>query len=140
MGMYTHLSLNVNLQKDTPQEIIDTLLYLSYQTDICPINEKHKLYGIERIRMVMCGDSYSFDGNTHYDFRFGEISEEWELTISSNIKNYDETYQKFLEYIQPYITDDWQDKKFLGFMRYEEAQNPTLIYNTENGIEYIEVK
>lgn len=140
MGMYTHLILNANLKEDTPKEVIDTLLYLSYQTEACPIDEAHALYGIERIRMVMCGDSCSFDGDTHYSFHFDETAEEWAITINSSIKNYDEEYQKFLEYIQPYITDCWQDKKFLGFIRYEEDENPTLIYNTEKGIEYLEIK
>lgn len=138
MGMYTHLVLNANLKKDTPNEVIGTLLYLSDQTGVCPIVENHPLYGTERIRMVMCGDSCSFDGDTHYEFHFDEIQEEWALTINSNIKNYDEEYQKFLDYIQPYITDDW--RKFLGFIHHEEDENPTLIYNTKNGIEYKEVK
>lgn len=140
MGMYTHLVLNANLKEDTPKEVIDTLLYLSYQTEKCTIDEAHALYGAKHIRMVMCGDSYFFDGNTYFRFYFNKTVEEWALTINSNIKNYDEEYQKFLEYICPYITDDWRDKKFLGFIRYEEDEHPTLIYNTENGIEYRKVE
>lgn len=138
MGMYTHLVLNANLKEDTPKDVIGTLLYLSDKTEVCPIDENHPLYGVGRIRMVMCGDSCSFDGDTYYEFRFDEIQKEWSLTINSNIKNYDEEYQKFLDYIQPYITDDW--RKFLGFIHYEEEENPTLIYNTENGVEYKKVK
>lgn len=139
MGMYTHLVLNVNLIKDTPNDVVGTLLWLSYQTDICPIQEGHELYGLDRIGVVMCGDSGSFDGDTNYSFLFDEIKEEWAITINSNIKNYNMEYQKFLEYIQPYIIENYGDKKFLGFMRYEEWEEPTLIYNTKDGIEYREI-
>lgn len=139
MGMYTHFVLNANLIKDTPNDVIGTLLWLSYQTEICPIQKRHKLYGLERMGAVMCGDSCSFDGDTNYSFHFDEIQQEWAITINSNIKNYNMEYQKFLEYIQPYITDSYEGKKFLGFMRYEEREEPTLIYNTKNGIEYKEI-
>lgn len=140
MGMYTHLVLNVNLIKDTPNDVIGTLLWISGQTDICPIQKWHELYGLERIGEVMCGDSCSFDGDTNYSFIFNEIKEEWAITINSNIKNYNMEYQKFLEYIQPYIKENYGDKKFFGFMRYEEWEEPTLIYNTKDGIEYREIR
>ena len=45
--------------------------------------------------MSMCGESYSFDEDTHYEFRFNGTAEEWALTINSSIKNYDKEYQKF---------------------------------------------
>lgn len=141
MGMYTHFVINCNLKEDTPQEVIDTLLYLSSQSSYNPINESHELFMLENIGLVMSGYSSVFDGDGYYKFRYDEAREEWRLTINSNIKNYKKEYQKFLDYIQPCITmEGYQNKKFLGYMRDEETDKLTLIYNTKNGIRYKEVK
>lgn len=140
MGMYTHLVLNANLRKDTPNDILGMLMYLSYQTDICPISEDHDLYDIMKYRVVMRGDSRCFDGKSHFEFLYDNIQEEWMLTINSNIKNYDKEYERFLNCIHPYITEDILfEKKFLGFIHYEENENPKLIYNTKAGIEFVEI-
>lgn len=64
-------------------------------------------------------------GDTNTTFKFDSISKTWNLTVNANCKNYGNEYQKFLDYIQPYIDEEG----FLGFIRYEESENPTLIYN-----------
>lgn len=140
MGIYTHFVINVNLRKNTPQEVIDTLLYLSSQSLYNPINENHQLYymyGEEKL--IFTGHSGVFDGDSYCLFFFDEVQEEWKLTINSSMKNYDREYQKFLDYIQPYIAMEFEEhQKFLGFMRDETQDAPTLIYNTRNGIDYKE--
>jgi len=54
----------------------------------------------------------------------------WTLTGCSNLKNYDNEIFKLLEWLAPYIDTNG----FLGFKRYEEDYDPTLIYKWENGL------
>lgn len=141
MGNYTHFAINCNLKENTPQEVIDTLFYLTSQSSYNPINKNHELFMLENIGLVMCGYSNVFDGDGYCKFCFDEAVKEWRLTVNSNIKNYNKEYQKFFDYIQPYIMiEEDENRKFMGYMQYEEDENPTLIYITHNGIEYKEVK
>lgn len=131
MGMYTHLVLNVTFQKDTPKEMIDTIRYMIGDTEDKPPEQDHELFATNRWPICLHCDSAYFMGTTCSTFEKSIINE-WELTVNSNCKNYNQEYQKFLDYIQPYI----ENFEFLGFMRYEEYDHPTLIYNTYRGIEY----
>lgn len=82
-----------------------------------------------------------FDGDSYCLFLFDGIQEEWKLTINSDMKNYFTEYQKFLDYIHPYIAMEREEhQKFLGFMRDETQYIPTLIYYTQKGIRYKEVQ
>lgn len=129
MGMYTHLVLNVTLRSDTPQEVIDTINYMVGNTEVEPPKQVHELFETERWDFCLRCDSAYFMGETHSSFT--NHYDNWELTVNSNVKNYCHEYSKFLDYIQPYI----RFHEFLGFVRYEEDDNPTLIYNTKDGIE-----
>lgn len=75
--------------------------------------------------MVACCDSYYFDGSTNSEMVFDDISKTWKINIRANLKNYDSEIEEFLDWLEPYIgTED-----FIGYMRYEEWEDPTLIYN-----------
>lgn len=130
MGMYTHLVLNVTLKSDTPQEVIDTINYMVGNTEVEPPKQGHELFETDRWDFCLRCDSAYFMGRTNSTFT--KQYDDWELTVNSNVKNYCGEYEKFLDYIQPYI---WLNE-FLGFIRYEEDDHPTLIYNTKDGIEY----
>ena len=130
MGMYTHLVLNVTLTKDTPQEVIDTINYMVGNTEEKPPEQNHELFETDRWDFCLRCDSAYFMGQTNSIFT--KQYDDWELTVNSNVKNYCGEYEKFLDYIQPYI----RFNEFLGFIRYEEWDHPTLIYNTKDGIEH----
>lgn len=130
MGMYTHLVLNVTLKSDTPQEVIDTINYMVGNTEVNPPKQNHELFETDRWDFCLRCDSWYFMGETCSSF--SKDLDMWTLTVNSNVKNYCGEYEKFLDYIQPYI---WLNE-FLGFIRYEEEDHPTLIYNTKDGIEY----
>ena len=134
MGMYTHLVLNVTFKEDTPQEVIDTIRYMVGDTEVEPPKQDHKLFKCDRWSFCLRCDSAYFMGCTSTVFQneYGN----WYLTVNSNCKNYTSEYQKFLDYIRPYI----EYKEYLGFIRYEESDIPTLIYNTRHGIEYFRPK
>ena len=54
--------------------------------------------------------------------------------VHASCRNYDNEYQKFIDYIQPYI---WE-QGFIGCIRFEEDEMPTIIINDfRDGIYYV---
>ena len=58
------------------------------------------------------------------------------LNVRCDLKNYEDEIELFLKWIYNYATT----RGFVGYMRYEEDYNPTLIYFTDKGVEYREVE
>lgn len=131
MGMYTELNINVNFQSDTPDNIIDILKYML--GDISEVTTtSHPLFSTERWTLMLTCDSYYFDGVTHSSIVYDSISKEYALSVRSNFKNYNNELELFLDFIQPYLSTTG----FIGYHRYEEYEDPTLIYNDNDGINY----
>ena len=137
MGMYTELNIGVNLNKNTPDKVIKILNYMLEGNDdndeINGIN--HPLFSTDRWRWMLVSDSYYFDSRTDSSMTKDSISKCYELNVRCNLKNYDNEISLFLNFIQPYLDTDG----FIGYTRYEEYENPTLIYNTMEGIELISI-
>ena len=57
------------------------------------------------------------------------------LNVRCNLKNYHEEIEKFMNWLCPYI----ETEGFLGYMRYEECDNPTLIYKENGEIVYKDI-
>ena len=133
MGMYTEFNIGVSLSDDVPQSVIDILRYMT--GDINEIDSSvenlHPFFKTERWAILFKCDSYYFDGETHTSFHKDDIDNKYHLTVRSNLKNYDNEIELFLDFINPYL--DTFD--FLGYMIYEEDRIPTLIFRSEKGIE-----
>jgi hypothetical protein len=127
MGMYTELHFNSELKKDTPEEVINVLKYMVGDIEEEPEISSHPLFGDTRWRFMLRGDSYYFDADTHSTLRFDDISDDYYLCIRCNFKNYDDEIEKFIDWIMPYL-EKYEEGDFLGFYRYEETEEPTLIY------------
>ena len=125
MGMYTEINVCFDLLKDTPKDIVEILHCLIEGTDTPSILPEHKFFKCDRWGMVACCDSYYFDGSTNSKMVFDDISKTWKINIRANLKNYDSEIEEFLDWLEPYIGTDG----FIGYMRYEEWEDPTLIYN-----------
>lgn len=135
MGMYTELNLGLSLIEDIPDEIVDILKYmLNDQTELVTELPNHPLFDFDtcRWRYMLQFDSYYFDARTDSSMVFDDIDKKYHLNVRSNLKNYDSEIEKFLDFLEPYI----DTFGFIGYMRYEEDEDPTLIYHTEQGIEY----
>ncbi len=132
MGMYTELNIGVALQSDTPQSIIDILKYMLNDMPESPDVPDHDLFKTDRWTFMLCCDSYYFDGQTNSSLTYDDISNQYYLNVRCNLKNYDEEIEKFMDFVQPYL----DTCGFLGYKRYEEFDDPTLIYNTRDGIMY----
>ena len=128
MGMYTELVLGVQICPD--ESILSILKYMIGDTDDYGEHYYHDLFTTERWPiMLRCGSAY-FDGQP--DSKLFEYYGDYYLNVRCNFKNYSNEIYLFLDWLQPYIVTDG----FIGYMRYEECDDPTLIYNELGRIVY----
>ena len=125
MGMYTEFHYNAEVKRDIPQDAKAILDYMVLNTFDEPPTPDHPLFDTARWRLMLRCDSAYFDAETYSTFRDSDGRGLF-LCIRCNLKNYDNEIEKFCDWIRPYI--DKQDGDFLGFSRYEEDEQPTLIY------------
>ena len=129
MGMYTEFHFNVELKKDVPQEVVEVLKFMLGDIEVEPKLPAHPLFETDRWRVMLCMDSYYFHADTHSTLRFDDISNSYFLCIRCNLKNYNSEIEKFVSWITPYL--DEFPNNFLGFSRYEETEQPTLLFMAE---------
>lgn len=130
MGMYTELHFNSELKKDLPENVLKTLQYMiDHENDPTDLPE-HELFECDRWTMLFTCDSYYFDADTYSTLRFDKISNAYYLCVRANLKNYNSEIEKFIDWIDPYL--EKFEGEFLGFYRYEEDEQPTLIYKKAN--------
>lgn len=130
MGMYTELHFNSDIKKDTPDSVIEILKYMLGECEDEPKDlPDHPLFRTRRWNWMFQCDSYYFDAETHSTMNFDDISKSYVLCLRFNVKNYDSEIEHFVDWVMPYL--DKYDGDFLGFSRYEEYEEPTLIYYKE---------
>lgn len=132
MGMYTELVLGIEIEDN--DKIIQTLRYMLGETEYQPVDD-HELFKTDRWDYMLKCDSYYFNGQTDSKLYMDDLYEDnpkFYLNVRCNLKNYNNEINKFLDWLNPYI----KTFGFLGYLRYEENENPTLIYKTKKGIEY----
>jgi hypothetical protein len=128
MGMYTEFHFNVELRKEVPPNVINALAkILNMPFDEAMELPEHPLFRASRWAHMLTCDSYYFSADTHSTMRFDEVAHRWFLCIRCNLKNYDDEIEKFVSWITPWI--EAENEAFLGFMRYEEDETPTLFYH-----------
>lgn len=125
MGMYTEFHFNSLLKKDAPKEVIQKLEFM-LKKNKQDVSINHPLFETDRWHFMLLCDSYYFDAKSSSDLCFDEIVDEYYLNIRCNLKNYGHEIEKFIDWIKPYLDKDVGE--FLGFYRYEESEEPTLIY------------
>jgi hypothetical protein len=130
MGMYTEFHYNVELRKDTPPQVIDVLEFMVGERGVDPPpTPDDPFFQAPRWRYLFTMDSAYFAADTHSTLRWDELFGAWFLNVRSNLKNYDGEIEKFVAWIDPYV--DAYAGDFLGFYRYEETEDPTLIRKRE---------
>lgn len=128
MGMYTELHFNSALRKDVPVGVLEILGYMLGMSENEPTElPENRLFYTERWRYMLNMDSYYFDADTHSTLRH-DWQGTWYLNIRCNLKNYDSEIEAFIKWISPYLSEYKMKGDFLGFYRYEENEEPTLIY------------
>ena len=127
MGMYTEFVFASELKKETPKEVIDILKYMVGDVEeyTCEL-PNNDLFKTRRWEFMLRCDSYYFDGKTSSIFVYDDIAKSYFITIRCNLKNYNSEIENFCDWISPYLKQ--YNNNFLGYHRYEEFNNPTLLY------------
>lgn len=120
MGMYTELVLGVRLKEKLP-----VLEYMLRLTEEKPDLPNHALFQTERWNFMLRSDSYYFQGSTQHLYQYDDIAKQYEFNVRCNLKNYGDEIKMFLDWIGPYVEPD---DGCAGYFRYEEDDDPTLIY------------
>lgn len=133
MGMYTQLFLAVSFKEDTPDIVVSTLGKMvdgSIDTVSVDPLPNHPFFLTSRWTWCLrSGGSAYFDGVTFCNFSKGAYSKEYQLTMLMDIKNYSQEWEKFLDWISPYL----ETEGYLGFYRYEEWEEPMSIFRDSDG-------
>ena len=59
---------------------------------------------------------------------YDDIAKQYSLHCRTNIKNYDNESEKFLDWIKPYIAQGSGLRDFYAVVMYEEASEPAIYY------------
>ena len=132
--MYTELVLNVSIKDETSDDVLSALKWMldsKAPTEFLLID--HELFSLSRAQYMLRSSSYYFipqpsssliedcyGGKTHY------------LSIRCDLKNYESEIETFLSWISTYL-----ECGFAGYMRYEENDDPTLIYIDNGDVKYL---
>jgi hypothetical protein len=113
MGMYTRLVLNVAIdEKQT--DVVDTLK--------AAVNGGCTLPG--RLSWMFGSSSYYHDNIQHASFEHDDIAHTWKLSVTCDLKNYEDEIAQMLQLIAPAAATD----ECAGYYLYEEDISPTLFW------------
>ncbi|MBG9693236.1 hypothetical protein ABD91_21085 [Lysinibacillus sphaericus] len=135
MGDFTEVNLRLRLRRETPNEITNILNYLTGKMRNSNSLPNHPFFNMNRWRSVCnaFNDDTGIQGKVTY-FEFN--NRYWDLCIRSIYKDRGEI-KAFLDWILPYIDETWLE--FLGFIKSDSSDHPTLVYFKENEIVFLSV-
>jgi len=133
MGMYTEIYINIDFKKNVSDDVIKTLEVICNR-DLNKWQAEYQTKHPDRWIMLFNNGSYytpsTYCGQISYD----KISQRYSLIGKGDIKNYNNEIEQFFEWILPYVDfAPGYEKLFIGYMRYEEDVEPTLVYIDVDG-------
>ena len=120
MGMYTEIYVNVDLKRDTPEEVMTIL-----RTIVNPNGELPSGFP-QRWEYLFNSGSYYTPNTCCASLTYDRVSDQWSLLGKGDIKNYGWEIEQFFSFLKPYI--DAEEGEFIGYNRYEESNLPTLVF------------
>lgn len=126
MGMYTELIFGAELKKDTPNEVIEALKYMLGEN-----RDKPTSFPLPngRCEWLFCGESYYFGVNKAVNKMWlDDIDKQYRISTRSNLKNYDNEIETFLEWIKPYIESGSGNRDMYAIVIREKQDEPTIYY------------
>lgn len=136
MGMYTELVLNVGLGNDIPPSVVGILKFMTGQSTVTPIVNDDPLFRTDRWEWMLQSASLYFVPQAQSRL-IEKLENTYHLSIRCDLKNYSGEIEAFLDWIAPHV-ENFGDPIFGGYTRYEEDENPTLVYFVGGKVEYHE--
>ena len=128
--MYTELIFGATLKKDTPSQVIEALKYMLGEKTEKPLDFP---LPDGRCKWLFQGGSYYFAINNSVKHMWlDHIDKRYHISTRSNIKNYEDEIETFLEWIKPYVENGSGSRELYAIVMYEEASKPTLYYLHED--------
>lgn len=124
MGTYTEINVCFDLLEDTPKEVVDILHSLIDGTDKPSVLPSHEFFKCDRWDIIARCGSYYFGGLTNSKMEYNDVLNSWKVNIRASLINSDSEIENFLDWLAPYIAT----YGFIGYKRYEEYDDPTLVY------------
>lgn len=125
MGMYTELVMNVSLK--LPPEALEIMEYMcalnTYKPSRLP---GHPLFETDRWDWMLRSCSCYFVPESHCSLIHQDLTGTYVFMCRCDLKNYTNEIGHFIDWLDPYV--DEPSGHFLGYHRYEENDEPTLIY------------
>jgi hypothetical protein len=130
MGMYTELYIKAKLKADPEAISVIKFLQDSKYGEIPTFNTNYSLFKTQRWEWMLRGGSGYFSTQPYQVLE--DKGDHFIFENCSNIKNYDNEYEYFLEWLSPYIIEEE------GHIHYEEYQNPSVIEYRNGKLEVME--
>lgn len=122
MGMYTEIYVNVDLKKETPECVLNTLKAMCEHDH----NSEHLEGKPDRWVYLFADGSYYTPLTSCAMLTFDTTRGSHSLLGKGDIKNYGGEIEAFFDWIKPWV--DGISGDFIGYSRYEEEQKPTLYF------------
>ncbi len=130
MGMYTELYISAQVKPEGRHKEAFLRLFTQENTEhaLQDYADLHEAFTLSRIQfgMIPAGCSHYFLPMSTHKCEWNKISEAYSLTFRCDLKNYENEIETFLDWLMPMI--DAYEGEHIGHMRYEEADEPTLLY------------
>ncbi|MBE5408319.1 hypothetical protein ACDI89_25540 (plasmid) [Mycobacteroides abscessus] len=131
MGNYTELFVRVELRKDAPAAVLAALAAYAKGAPVIPDGlADHEFFGSpDWDRVLSMGDYVTPTAQQPVQFWLdeGDNPDQWRLIVHCSAKNYHGSFEKFLDWIIPYV--DAGPGEFLGYVLNEDnADELRLIF------------
>lgn len=124
MGMYTELVLATRVKKDS--EAVPVLFYMAGRGEKPTSLPDHPLFQTSRWPLLLSCSSYYFVPRSTCLLEFDDIGDYWVIISRSDLKNYDNEIEKFIDWLRPHLED--AADRMIGYSRYEESREPIIYY------------
>ena len=129
--MYTEFIFEAELSKDTPKGLIDAFTTVSRKdTGIEVTSNKLEISNfIEKFdlnMLVNCCSAYFPAQQSFFNMYYNKYSDTYGIFIRSDLKNYEQQINEFLEFIKPYIIMGCGSNDIYAYVLYELDERPTI--------------
>ena len=121
--MYTEVYVNVDLKKETPNEVLSVLAAMCEDGDKRALDVLDKP---EKWKRLFYDGSFYTPLTSSRNLTYNEHNNSFSLLGKGDIQNREGEIQQFFDWIKPWVVGSPGD--FIGYWRYEEDQVPELVF------------